>query len=219
MTDSESRLDFHRRGRIGVGEAVFCAGKSPAQIATIFGKAQKAGAPFLFTRLAPEVLAELPAEARGALDYDPVSQTAFLGREDATPKGRAAIVTAGSVDVPVAREAERTLVFNGYTPAMIFDVGVAGLWRLMERVDEIADHDVVIAVAGMDAALPSVLGGLVAAPIIAVPTSAGYGMARDGETALGACLVSCAPGLLVVNIDNGYGAAVAAIRILGRYDR
>ena len=125
-----------------------------------------------------------------------------------------AVVAAGTSDAGVAREALRTLEFNGFGAKAIFDVGVAGIWRLMERVEEIRKHPVVIAVAGMDAALPTVLGGLVPGAIIALPTSTGYGASRNGETALSACLSSCAPGVVVCNIDNGYGAACAAIRIL-----
>ena len=134
----------------------------------------------------------------------------------APPAGtaRVAVVTAGTSDAGPAREAVRTLAFNGHATTLIMDIGVAGLWRLTERVDEIAAHPVVIAVAGMDAALPSVLGGLVGSLVIAVPTSTGYGAARGGETALASCLTSCAPGIVVCNIDNGYGAACAAMRML-----
>ena len=151
------------------------------------------------------------------LDYDPVSQTAFFQHIASNRMGekRVVIVTGGTSDAGPAREALRTLAFNDTPATIIFDVGVAGLWRLMERLDEIRQHDVIIAVAGMDAALVSVLGGLVAQPLIAVPTSTGYGAARNGETALAASLASCAPGITVCNIDNGYGAACAALRILG----
>ena len=125
-----------------------------------------------------------------------------------------AIVAAGTADSPVAREAARTLRHEGVEATLVSDVGVAGLWRLMERIAEIARHPVVIAVAGMDAALASVLGGLVPGAVIAVPTSTGYGAAEAGRTALNAMLASCAPGVTVCNIDNGYGAAAAALRIL-----
>ena len=127
-----------------------------------------------------------------------------------------AIVSGGSSDVPVACESLKTLEYYGVSSLMISDVGVAGLWRLTERLEEIREHRVVICVAGMDAALPTVLGGLISSAIIAVPTSVGYGMVKDGETALRSLLVSCAPGISVVNIDNGYGAACAAIRILNQ---
>jgi len=211
--DSEIRLDFDRARRVGVGEAIMCAGKSPEQLAAVLDAAAARSARFLFTRLEPEAHAALPPEHRAALDYDPVSRTAFFGAAPAGARtGAVAVVSAGTSDARAAREAERTLLFNGVAPTMIFDVGVAGIWRLMERVEEIAAHPVVIAAAGMDAALPTVLGGLVPGLLIALPTSTGYGMARNGETALAAVLASCAPGIVAVNIDNGYGAAVAALR-------
>ena len=134
----------------------------------------------------------------------------------AAPAGQArvAIVSAGTSDQPVCREAARTLAYHGHPSAEIGDVGVAGLWRLMDRIDEIRTYPVVIVVAGMDAALPSVVGGLVPGLVIAVPTSTGYGVAKGGATAMAAMLASCAPGVTVVNIDNGYGAACAALRAL-----
>ena len=119
----------------------------------------------------------------------------------------------------VATEARETLRFNGFQPSLISDVGVAGLWRLLDRIDEIRQASVVIAVAGMEGALFSVLGGLISAPIIAVPTSVGYGVSRDGKTALTSALASCAPGIVTVNIDNGFGAAVAAIKMLHAANR
>ncbi|MCW2248161.1 NCAIR mutase (PurE)-related protein [Azospirillum fermentarium] len=209
----EIRLDFARGERVGVGEAIFCAGKSAGQLAAILDAAAERQARFLLTRLSVEAHAALPDRHRGGLDYDPVSRTAFFGGAPAAGRGGVvAVVAAGTSDAPAAREAERTLRFNGVAPTMIFDVGVAGLWRLLERVEEIAAHRVVIAAAGMDAALPTVLGGLVPGVLIALPTSTGYGVARNGETALAAVLASCAPGIVAVNIDNGYGAAVAALR-------
>ena len=120
---------------------------------------------------------------------------------------------AGTSDLPAGREAARTLAFAGQPYREYTDVGVAGLWRLLERIDDIRSSPVVIVAAGMDAALVSVVGGLVASAVIALPTSVGYGVARDGATALHAALASCAPGISVVNIDNGYGAACAALRI------
>ena len=124
------------------------------------------------------------------------------------------IVAAGTSDLPVAREAARTLEFSGHRAEIVADVGVAGLWRLTDRLDQLRRCRVLIAVAGMEGALFSVLAGLVPAPVIAVPTSVGYGVATGGKAALFAALASCAPGLVVVNIDNGFGAAVAALKIL-----
>jgi NCAIR mutase (PurE)-related protein len=125
-----------------------------------------------------------------------------------------AIICAGTSDVAVAREAQRTLAYQGEISTLIADIGVAGLWRLTSRIEDIRAHLVLIVVAGMDAALASVAGGLFSGPIIAVPTSVGYGVAEGGHVALNAMLASCAPGLSVVNIDNGYGAACAALRLL-----
>jgi len=124
------------------------------------------------------------------------------------------VVTAGTSDVPVSEEALRTLRFHGEDAVRVADVGVAGLWRLMARLEQLRTLPVLIVAAGMDAALPSVLAGLVGGAVIAVPTSVGYGVAAGGHAALHAVLASCAPGLVVVNIDNGYGAACAALRIL-----
>ncbi|WP_298967338.1 nickel pincer cofactor biosynthesis protein LarB [uncultured Methylobacterium sp.] len=209
----EFTLDFARPERIGLEEAVFCAGKSAAQIDAILAAAGERGARLLLTRLDPEKHAALAHRDR--LDYCPVSRTACFGepRPLAGP-AEVAIVAAGTSDVPVAREAERTLAYAGLASTLIADVGVAGLWRLTRRLDEIRAHPVTIVAAGMDAALPSVVGGLVAGAIVAVPTSVGYGVAAGGRTALDAVLASCAPGIAVVNIDNGYGAACAALRIL-----
>ena len=205
-------LDEERTGRLGFGEAVFCAGKSARQVAAIIDHAT---IPMLLTRLDPEKFSALPDGQRAALDYDPVSQTAFSGA--AKPAGapaNVAIITAGTSDVPVAVEAMRTLAFEGEGSELVADVGVAGLWRLLRRVDELRAARVVIVAAGMDAALPSVVGGLVGGVVIAVPTSVGYGVATGGQTALNAVLASCAPGIVTVNIDNGYGAAIAALRVL-----
>ena len=215
MSTSDLIFDFDRQKRLGLPEAVLCAGKSVAQIDAAIAGAAARSLPLLLTRLDGESYRRLDPDGR-RLDYDVASQTAFFGEPPtliAPPK--IAIVTAGTSDTPAAREAFRTLTFHSQGATLIMDVGVAGLWRLQARLDEIRTHRVVIVVAGMDGALVSVLGGLIAAPLIAVPTSTGYGAARSGETALAAALASCAPGVLACNIDNGYGAACAAIRILG----
>jgi NCAIR mutase (PurE)-related protein len=209
------RLDLVRPARIGLEEAVFAAGKSADQLAAILGRVAALQGRIMLTRLSAEALAGVPAGLRADIDYDPVSRTGIFG--PAVPlagPARVAVVTAGASDLPVAREASRTLRHHGHDCLEVTDVGVAGLWRLVERLPDLRDKAVVIAVAGMDAALPSVLGGLVAGAIIAVPTSVGYGVASGGVTALHAALASCAPGITVVNIDNGYGAACAALRIL-----
>ncbi len=213
MSGAEFVLDEARRDRLGLGEAVFCAGKSPEQIAAIL---EATSVPLLLTRLDPERHSALPAARRDALDYDPVSRTAFHGAPHplAGTPDEVVVVTAGTSDVPVAREAVRTLRFEGREAALVADVGVAGLWRLLARAEQLRTARVVIVAAGMDAALPSVVGGLVGGLVVAVPTSVGYGVAAGGRAALGAALASCASGVVVVNIDNGYGAACAALRVL-----
>ena len=210
-------LDFAREARIGLPEAAFCLQKSEAQIRAILKEAADRDAPMLLTRLSQIKTEAICGDAAVAdrLDYDPVSQTAFFNwRPASMSAGRVAIVAAGTSDAPATREADRVLAYAHEQATMIMDVGVAGLWRLMARAEEIAAHQVVIVVAGMDAALPSVVGGLAPGVVIAVPTSTGYGVARGGETALAASLASCAPGVVVCNIDNGYGAACAALRVL-----
>ncbi len=215
MTDKEVKLDFERTRRIGIGEAIFCSDKSPAQIDCALEQARSAGIPMLVTRLNTAKHKNLNAKYRELMDYDPTSETGFFQIQPKLGVDKiVAIVTAGTSDAWVAQEAARTLAFNGVEATIIFDVGVAGLWRLTERIEEIKSYPIVIGVAGMDAALVSVLGGLVEGLLIAIPTSTGYGAARKGKTALAASLVSCAPGVLVCNIDNGYGAACAALRAI-----
>lgn len=214
MTDH--KLDLDRYTRTGLHEAVLCSGKSPAQLHAILQTCSDAGRSMLMTRLSP-VQYEALSPWQGQLDYDPVSATAVLGRMPSrgdTP--RVALVTGGSADLGVAREALRTLQFHGVSGREFTDIGVAGLWRLQEVLPELETFEVIIACAGMDAALPTVLGGLVSGLVVAVPVSSGYGTARGGETALNALLCSCAQGLVVVNIDNGFGAACAALRVLKR---
>jgi NCAIR mutase (PurE)-related protein len=208
-------LDFAREARTGLNEAIFCAGKTIGHVEEILRQVEARGAHVLLTRLSPEQHAGLPERQRQRIDYCSISKTGFFGgAHDGAANTSVAVVAAGTSDVSVAREAARTLRYYGEPAAEITDVGVAGLWRLLERIEEIRSMKVIVAVAGMDAALPTVIGGLVSAPVIGVPTSVGYGAAEGGNTALKAMLASCAPGLLVTNIDNGYGAACAALRIL-----
>jgi NCAIR mutase (PurE)-related protein len=214
---NDFRLDWERTGRTGTSEAVLCEPKSSAQIDAIVAHALELERRLLFTRLGPGKFRRLSPPSREALDYDPETRTAILGgMPSARGVNRVAVVCGGTSDLAVAREAMRTLAFEGESGTLLADVGVAGLWRLQERLELIRQHRVVIAVAGMEGALFSVLAGLVPCAIIAVPTSIGYGVARGGRAALHAALASCASGLLVVNIDNGFGAAHAAMRILGR---
>ena len=208
-------FDAAREQRIGLPEAVLCAGKSADQIDAIVAAAEARGAKLLLTRLDAAAFAALPAGLRLRLDHDALSATAYAGMPPPLVRpARVAVVTAGTSDLPVAAEAVRTLRWHGEDACAIADVGVAGLWRLLARVEELRTMTVVIVAAGMDAALPSVIAGLVAGVVIAVPTSIGYGVAAGGHAALHALLASCAPGMVVVNIDNGYGAACAALRVL-----
>ena len=208
-------FDFERRRRIGLDETVFAAGKTSAQVAKIVRLNQERGSRLLVTRLDATKFEALPAEQRAQLDYCDVSRTAILGELE-PPRALAAIavLAAGTSDLPVSREAVRTLRYYGQSCTEWNDIGVAGLWRLLERLDQIKAAAIVIVVAGMDAALVSVVGGLVPGVVIAVPTSIGYGVAAGGTAALHSSLSSCAPGVSVVNIDNGYGAACAALRIV-----
>ncbi len=216
----EAVFDAARAARTGLPEAIFCQGKTASQIADIIGSARSSLPSLLMTRLDKETFDRLPAEIRARIDYDPISRTGLYG-EIHRPAGSAevAVVTAGTTDVAVAKEAVRTFGHAGIPVHEIYDVGVAGLWRLLDRIPELSRFPVVVMIAGMDGAIFSVLGGLVPGAVIAVPTSTGYGVSHQGETALHSALASCAPGITVVNIDNGYGAACAAIRILRARDR
>jgi len=217
MSVPEVLPDTGRGERIGLDEAIFCAGKTAGQIEAILHAARARGAGLLLTRLDAARLEALAAKTRAALDYDPLSRTAFFGpvRTGAGRREpRVAILSAGTSDLPAAREAKRTLAWHGEGAAEFHDVGVAGLWRLTDRLEEIRRLPVLIVAAGMDAALASVVGGLVRGCVIGLPTSVGYGVASGGRVALEAMLASCAPGLAVVNIDNGYGAACIALRML-----
>lgn len=207
--------DYQRVERLGMPEAILCDGKSSRHLVEILEElGERRDFPVLFTRMTPGQFEQLHGSAGASLDYDELSQTAVLHGNLEPRPGRVAIVTAGTSDLSVASETTRTLEFSGISNTLFADVGVAGLWRLIERVDEIAEHDVVIVVAGMDAALASVVAGLVNKCVVGVPTSVGYGVANDGRTALNAMLASCGQGIVVTNIDNGFGAACAAIRIL-----
>lgn len=211
----EITFDFGRRERIGLAEAVLCQGKTTAQISEALALARGRGVPLLLTRLTTEAFEALDAAERIEIDYDPLSRTGLFGlSEDPLSTGTIAVVTGGTSDLAVAREAVRTLAFYGVAAHEVTDVGVAGLWRILRHEGELKAYPVVIVVAGMEGALFSVVGGLVGGLVIAVPTSNGYGVAHGGETALSAALVSCSPGLVAVNIDNGYGAACAALRVL-----
>jgi NCAIR mutase (PurE)-related protein len=211
-------LDSGRLARQGFPEIVYCQSKTAEQIADNLRELAVAHGRAFGTRLpaglAAGVLAALPEAS-----YDESSRTISIGgiAAPAAGCGFVAVVAAGTSDLPVAAEAAATLAFLGHAVRSFNDIGVAGIHRLHARIEEIRAAAVVIVVAGMEGALPSVVGGLVAAPVIAVPTSVGYGAAFEGLAALLGMLNSCASGLLVVNIDNGFGAAMAAHRILSNH--
>lgn len=208
-------FDHSRPERIGLPETVFCQGKTVDAVAGLMREhVGPLASPLLFTRLSKDMFEAIPEDVRKQVDYHELSRTAWTGVLQEVKRGRAALVSAGTSDGPVLWEAARTLEYLGFCRTVFEDSGVAGLWRLAGRLDEINSFDAIILVAGMDAALASVLGGLTPKPVIAVPTSVGYGVAEGGKTALHSMLASCAPGVTVMNIDNGYGAACAAARIL-----
>ncbi len=206
-----ARVDLDRAARTGDPEVVYGAGKTAVQVTTILTTLHERhpDRAVLATRLSPEAL---DAAAAIGAHVHPEARAATLGPLPA-PRGRVGIVSAGTSDAPVAAEAALTVAVHGAEAVAINDVGVAGLHRLLAVRDRLESLDVVIVVAGMEGALPSVVGGLVGVPVIAVPTSVGYGASFGGLAALLGMLNSCAPGVTVVNIDNGYGAGVAAARI------
>ena len=213
MAEPHSTLDPERLARQGFPEIVYCQSKTAPQIAENLRALADAHGRAFGTRLpedrARDVLAALPDA-----HYDPLGRTILLGTCSPSGTATVAVVTAGTSDLPVAAEAAATLAFLGHPVLRFNDIGVAGIHRLHARIDEIRAASVVIVAAGMEGALPSVVGGLVSSPVIAVPTSVGYGAAFEGLAALLGMLNSCASGLTVVNIDNGFGAALAAHRIL-----
>ena len=211
----QSIIDFQRRSRLGVIEAIWGEHKTIEQIAEILKKYQFESETALVTRLSREKGEELLIQFPHA-EFHEISGCLTMGdfKECTSSEKEVIILTGGTSDLKVASEAEIALKLHGIKTKLLIDVGVAGLHRLLDRLDDIKLAKVVIACAGMEGALPTVLAGLIPKPIIGLPVSVGYGVSGDGRTAMEGMLASCAPGLLVVNIDNGYGAAMAAIRIL-----
>lgn len=209
-----AKLDMTRNCRTGLGETVYCPGKTAEQLAAIMVAFQDANTPALGTKCSREQFAFLQKQNVPVV-YDNVSGilTSTWGTVSKLD-GTVAVCTGGTADIPVAEEAAHTAEFFGANVTRHFDVGVAGIHRLFSRIDSIRQADVVIAVAGMEGALGSVLAGLVEAPLVAVPTSVGYGASFGGVAPLLAMLNSCAEGMSVVNIDNGFGAGVMACRML-----
>jgi len=213
------RIDSDRRRRCGFPEFVFGAGKTPEQLTAIVTAIAASGEPVLVTRLSQEVYAVIK-EGLPGFTYDPLARCLYKpGANQPPPEGKVLILTAGTSDLPAAYEAKLTAELCGCGVECAFDVGVAGIHRLFAQMDKLDAADVIIAVAGMEGALPSVVAGLVSCPVIAVPTSAGYGASFGGVTALLAMLNSCGNGVVVMNIDNGFGAGCAAARIANTLKR
>jgi len=217
-----TRLDTHRALRKGLPEVVFCQNKTPAQVVEIFEKLSQHHKHIMGTRASPELAVAVQSQIPN-IRYDPTSRLITLNSEKIpSPPGEspyALVVSAGTSDQPVAEEAAQTLEFLGSRVERAYDVGVAGLHRVLDQRELLFNADVVISVAGMEGALTSVVSGLVSCPVIGVPTSVGYGASFDGLASLLAMLNSCAPGVAVVNIDNGFGAAQFAYMILSRIQR
>jgi NCAIR mutase (PurE)-related protein len=207
-----ARVDHHRALRQGLPEAVYAPGKTAEQCAAIVAEllAEPDGGPVVLTRASDE-------QAEASLARNPNGErhgTTVVWRQAAARTGRVVVITAGTADLPVATECVTVLTAYGHRPQLLTDCGVAGVHRLLATVDDLADADVVVVIAGMEGALASLVGGITAAPVVAVPTSVGYGAALEGVTALLAMLASCAAGITVVGIDNGFGAACAVARLL-----
>ncbi|MDO5575115.1 MAG: nickel pincer cofactor biosynthesis protein LarB [bacterium] len=207
-----AKLDTHRQTRSGFPEVVFCAGKADEHLVNIFQHLYQDQGEVLGTRASEEQY-HLIREKLPQTEYDPISHIMRIEKQDKKRSGRIAVCTAGTADIPVAEEAAQTAEYFGSNVERIYDVGVSGLHRLLARLEVIQSANCVIAIAGMEGALASVIGGLVDKPVIAVPTSVGYGANLGGLSALLTMINSCANGVAVVNIDNGYGAGYMATQI------
>ena len=204
-----SKVDHHRQLRTGFPEVIFCEGKTVAHVKQISERILAAGHPLLATRATPdmyEAVKEIASEAR----YNTLGRTITVAQSEEAGASGILVVSAGTSDLPVAEEAAETAQMMGNQPERLYDVGVAGLHRLISNHEKLLTARVIIVVAGMEGALPSVVGGLVDCPVIAVPTSIGYGASFGGLAALLGMLNSCASGVTVVNIDNGFGAGYSA---------
>jgi pyridinium-3,5-biscarboxylic acid mononucleotide synthase len=210
-----AKIDHQRLMRTGVPEVIFAPGKTDEQIIKIFARMKKAGSDVMITRVEKRIFVKLKSKYKG-IKYSPIARIIYEPTRVKEPFGKAgiAVVSAGTADMNVAEEAAITAEAFGAHVDRVFDVGVAGIHRLLAHQDQIRKASVVIVVAGMEGALASAVGGLVQAPVIAVPTSIGYGASFGGLAALLSMLNSCAPGVTVVNIDNGFGAAVAALKMI-----
>jgi NCAIR mutase (PurE)-related protein len=202
-------LDHHRELRCGFPEVVFAAGKSDMQVGAAVERLLATGQTLLVTRVAPELARSL-VDRHPELRHDADARALFRRVPRSEPAGRVLVVAAGTSDLPVAAEASLTAELFGHEVGRLTDVGVAGLHRLLAHLSKLREQDAIVVVAGMEGALPSVVGGLVDRPVVAVPTSVGYGASFSGVAALLGMLNSCSAGITVVNIDNGFGAGFAA---------
>lgn len=207
-----AKLDSHRKIRSGFPEVVFCSGKADEHLLQIYIKLYEAEGEVLGTRASLHQY-ELVHSRLPEVTYDTISRILKIEKQDKARAGKIAVCTAGTADIPVAEEAAQTAEYFGSNVERIYDVGVSGLHRLLAKLDVIQEANCVVAVAGMEGALASVIGGLVSRPVIAVPTSVGYGANMHGLSALLTMINSCANGISVVNIDNGYGAGYIATQI------
>jgi NCAIR mutase (PurE)-related protein len=207
-----AKLDLHRKIRSGFPEVIFCKGKPDAFLVSIYKRMVEEEGKVFGTRASKEQY-EKVREAIPDIQYDPVSGILKLEREQSDKEGLIAVVTGGTADIPVAEEAAQTAEYFGGKVERIYDVGVSGIHRLLSQTGKLQDANCIVAVAGMEGALASVVGGLVSNPVIAVPTSVGYGANFGGLSALLTMINSCANGIAVVNINNGYGAGYMATQI------
>ena len=206
------KVDGHRKIRTGAAEVVFCIGKADEHLQTLYEHIHTDEGEVLGTRATPHQ-AEIICSHFPEAVYDPLSRILKIEKTDKQRKGLVCVCTAGSADLPVAEEAAQTAEFLGSRVLRVYDVGVSGLHRLLARLEEIQDANCIVAVAGMEGALASVIGGLVSKPVLAVPTSVGYGASLKGLSALLTMLNSCANGIATLNIDNGFGAGYMASQI------
>jgi pyridinium-3,5-biscarboxylic acid mononucleotide synthase len=208
-----ARIDHHRELRTGYPEIVYCAGKTPEQVKSIFTVMEENGNNIIGTRAGAKMFEYISPSFPDAVYYEIARIISIRKTEIVPPPSKIAVITAGTSDIPVAEEAAVTAELLGNNVVRIYDAGVAGIHRLVDKLPEIRECRVAIVIAGMEGALASVVGGLVNMPVIAVPTSVGYGASFEGLSALLAMLTSCAAGITVVNIDNGFGAGFSASRI------
>lgn len=207
-----AKLDTHRKIRSGFAEVIFCSGKADEHLLHIFGRLYEQNQEVFGTR-ASQAQYEMIQKKYPQTIYDPISKIIKIEKAGKIHRGKVVVCTAGTADIPVAEEAAQTAEYFGTAVERIYDVGVSGLHRLLSKIDSIQSANCVVAVAGMEGALASVIGGLVDKPVIAVPTSIGYGASMHGLSALLTMINSCANGIAVVNIDNGYGAGYLSAQI------